>query len=68
MKQITLKELKKICGCESNNDFANMLSIYMDSASDDANTRGHNEYGKLLRIRSNKIYTELQKLGYYEGV
>ena len=33
MKQITFKELKEICGCETNNEFANMLSLCMDYAA-----------------------------------
>lgn len=65
MKQITFKELKELCGCVTNNEFANMLSIYMDAESEAVKKRGHYECAKLMRRRSNKIYTKLQELGYY---
>lgn len=66
MKQITLKELKEILRCVSNNDFANTISIFMDATSEDALHRGCSEYAELLRKRSNDIYYKLQELGYYD--
>lgn len=68
MKQITFKELKEICGCETNNDFANKLSLFMDDASESANNRGCEEAGKLYRKESNKIYAKLKELGYYDDL
>lgn len=68
MKQIAIKKLKQICGCKTNNDFANLLSIYLHDSSEIAKIYGLAEYGDLLQERGNKIYAKLQELRYYEEV
>lgn len=68
MDQITLEEMKEICGCETNNDLANMLSLYLTLAEEDANRRGFQTCGKLYRKRSNDIYAKLKELGYYDDL
>lgn len=68
MEQITFEELKQLFGCESNNDFANKLSICMDEAVRDNINRGYEDYANLLRKRSKNIYDKLDELGYYDDV
>ena len=62
---MTIKELKEVCRCSSNNDFANLLSIYLHDASELAKFYGSSEYGDLLQKKSDKIYAKLSRLGYY---
>lgn len=68
MKQITFKELKEICGCKTNNEFANMIALYLDDASELVNIRGYTECAKLYSSKSHNIYSKLKELGYYDNL
>ena len=73
MKQITFKEIKKICGCVlgSNNNFANTLCIWMDEVAEackNSDEEVYRNYGDLMTRRSRDLYAALDKLGYYDDV
>lgn len=71
MKQITIKELKEFCGCHSNNDFANFVSILLEDSEKISKIDGSEigiNYSKIQKKRSHRIYDKLNELGYYDDV
>lgn len=64
MKQITVKELKELCACVSNNDLANTISIWLFELS--RTSSFNSELRNLFEIRANDIYLRLKEIGYYD--